>query len=88
MIPSHVMNIDLKDGLCVQLCDTMDCGRPSSSVHGILQARTLELVAMYYSRGPSRTAPRIKPMHPVSPALAGRFFTTAPPGKQLKTGYI
>ena len=25
--------------------------------------------------------PGIKPMSPVSPALAGRFFTTEPPGK-------
>ena len=27
---------------------------------------------------------RIKPMSPASPALAGRFFTTVPPGKPLK----
>ena len=29
--------------------------------------------------------PRIKPSPPVSPALAGRFFTTASPGKPCKT---
>ena len=28
--------------------------------------------------------PGIKPMSPVSPASAGRFFTTEPPGKPLK----
>ena len=28
------------------LCDLMDCGPPDSSVRGILQARTLEWVAM------------------------------------------
>ena len=27
---------------CPTLCDSMDCSLPGSSVHGILQARTLE----------------------------------------------
>ena len=31
---------------CVQLCDPMDCSLPGSSVHGILQARILEWVAI------------------------------------------
>ena len=31
---------------CVQLCDPMDCGLPGSSVHGILQTRILERVAI------------------------------------------
>ena len=35
---------------CVQLCDPMDCGPSGSSVHGILQARILEWVAMPSSR--------------------------------------
>ena len=30
--------------LCPALCDLMDCSPPGSSVHGILQARTLEWV--------------------------------------------
>ena len=30
---------------CPTLCDPMDCSPPGSSVHGILQARTLEWVA-------------------------------------------
>ena len=30
---------------CLTLCDPMDCSPPGSSVHGILQARTLEWVA-------------------------------------------
>ena len=37
----------------VQLCSSMDCSPPGSSVHGILQARTLEWVAMPSSRGSS-----------------------------------
>ena len=36
------------------LCDPMGCSLPSSSVHGIFQARILELVAISHSRGSSR----------------------------------
>ena len=36
------------------LCGPMDCSPPGSSVHGILQARILEWVAMPSSRGSSR----------------------------------
>ena len=36
---------------CPTLCDPMNCSLPSSSVHGILQARILEWVAMPSSRG-------------------------------------
>ena len=32
--------------LCLTLCDPMDCSLPGSSVHGILQARTLERVVI------------------------------------------
>ena len=35
------------------LCDIVDCSLPGSSVHGILQARILEWVAISYSRGSS-----------------------------------
>ena len=38
---------------CLTLCDPMDCSLPGSSVHGILQARTLEWVAISFSRGSS-----------------------------------
>ena len=33
------------------LCDPMDCSPPGSSVHGILQARILEWVAISFFRG-------------------------------------
>ena len=46
--------------LCPTLCDPMDYSLPSSSVHGLLQARILEWVAIPFSR--------------VS-CIAGRFFT-------------
>ena len=35
---------------CLTLGNPMDCGSPGSSVHGILQARILEWVAMPSSR--------------------------------------
>ena len=40
--------------LCPTLCDPMDCSPPGSSVHGILQARILEWVAIPFSRGSSQ----------------------------------
>ena len=38
----------------VHLCDPVDLSLPGSSVHGILQARTLEWVAIPFSRGSSQ----------------------------------
>ena len=35
---------------CLTLCSPVDCSLPDSSVHGILQARILEWVAMPFSR--------------------------------------
>ena len=35
---------------CPTLCDPMDCSLPGFSVHGILQARTLEWVAISFSK--------------------------------------
>ena len=40
--------------LCPTFCDPMLYSPPGSSVHGILQARTLEWVAITSSRGPSQ----------------------------------
>ena len=37
------------------LCDPTDCSPPGSSVHGILQERILEWVAITFSRGSSHT---------------------------------
>ena len=39
-------------------CDPMDCSLPGNSVHGILQARILEWVAMPFSKGSSRPRDR------------------------------
>ena len=39
--------------LCLTLCDPMNCSPPSSSVHGILQAKILDWVAFYFFRASS-----------------------------------
>ena len=54
---------------CLTLCNPMDCSQPGSSVHGILQARILEWIAMPSSRGSSQPRNQTR----VSCA-AGRFF--------------
>ena len=60
------------------LCDPVDCSPPGSSVHGILQARMLERVAMPSSRGSSQ--PRVR-TH-VS-CIGRQLLPLAPPGKTL-----
>ena len=57
---------------CPTLCDPMYYNPPGSSVHGILQARIGEL-----------PHPGIEPE---SLVLAGRFFTTEPPGMPCLMG--
>ena len=52
--------------LCLTLWNPRDCSLPGSSVHGILQARILEWVAIFSSR--DLPDPGIKT---ASPALAG-----------------
>ena len=54
----------------------MDCSWPGSSVHGILQARILEWVAIPSPRNLSD--PGIEPR---SPALQADSLTSEPPGK-------
>ena len=55
---------------CPTLCDPMDCNLPGSSIHGIFQARTLEWVAISFSRRSSQP----KDWTLVS-CIVGRSFT-------------
>ena len=58
--------------------------RQAPQVHGIFQAKILEWVAISSSRRSSWAREQeVTNPHPVSSALAGRFFTTEPPGKSL-----
>ena len=58
------------------LCNPVDYGPPDSSLHGILQARILEWIAIPFSRG-------IFPIQESNPGsyIARKFFTIEPPGK-------
>ena len=64
--------------LCPNLRNNMGCSSPpGSSIHGILQARILQWIAIFFSRGISRDWTWVS-------CIAGRFFTTEPQGKPLK----
>ena len=65
--------------LCPTLWDPMDGSPPGSPASGILQARTLEWVAISLSKVSSQS--RIKT---AAPALVGGFFTTDWPGVNQK----
>ena len=55
---------------CPTSCDPIDCSLPGSSVHGILQVRILEWVAIPFPRGPSQPRDRTQDYH-----IASRLFT-------------
>ena len=68
--------------LCPTLCDSMDCGLPGSSDHGISQAKNTEVGCHFLLQGIFPTQGS-NPHLLLSPELAGRFFTTRPPGKLI-----
>ena len=62
---------------CPALPDPTDCSLPGSSVHGILQARILEWVAIPFSRGSSQ------PRNPAQVScIAGDSLLSEPPWKK------
>ena len=70
-----------KDCVWAQLCpthhDPMDCSPSGSSVCEIFQARILEWIAIFSSRGSSQ--PRDQTCVSWCSCTAGRFFTVEPP---------
>ena len=52
------------------LWDPVDCSPPGFSVHGILQARILEWIAILFSRGTSQPRDQI-----LVSCITDRFFT-------------
>ena len=60
----------------------MDCSPAGSSVHEISQAAVLEWVALSFSRG--SFWPRHWTHVSCHSCIAGRFFTTGPPGKPIR----
>ena len=82
------MYVWMKTPLCPTLCDATDCSPWGSSVHGVLQARIPEWVAISSSRGSSLSRDWTC-IFWVS-CIAGRFFThwaTAEAPKSLVYSY-
>ena len=74
------VNVKVKSLSRVRLCDPMDCSPPGSSVHGILQARILEWVAISFSRGSSRPRDQTQVSH-----IA---LTSEPPGGKARMNAV
>ena len=68
---------------CPTLCNRMDYNLPGSSVHGILQARILEWVAVSFSKGSS--CPRDQTQ---LSCLAGDSLSLSHQGSPLSTYYV
>ena len=67
---------------CLTLCDPMESSPPGSSVHGILQARILECIAIFFFKGPSRprNQTHIRGVSYVS-CIGRQVLYAVPPGK-------
>ena len=70
-------NCSLVTKSCPTLCDPMDCNLPVSSVHGISQARILEQIAIFFSRGSSQPKDQTHIF-----CIGNGFFITEPPGER------
>ena len=70
------VKVSISHWVCLTLCDPTDCSLPGSSVHGTLQARILEWVAISFSRGSSR--PRDRTWFPI---LQADSLQSKPPGR-------
>ena len=64
---------------CVRLCDPMGCSLWAPLSMGF--SRQESWSGLPFLPPGDLPDPGIKPVSPVSPALAGGFFTTEPPGK-------
>ena len=75
---STVLLLLLSRSVYLTHCDPIDYSPPGSSVHRILQARILELVAMPSCRGSFQLKDQTWVF-----CTVGRLFTSEPPGKPL-----
>ena len=67
---------------CLTLCKPVTCSPSGVSVHVIYQARTLEQVAISFSRGSSR--PRDQTHVSCVSCIEGRFLPSEPSGKPIR----
>ena len=70
---------------CSTLCDFRDCSLPGSSVHGILQARVLEWVAMPSSRGSSWPKDQVHVLNPGLPHCTQILYHLSHQGSSVET---
>ena len=71
---------------CLTLCNPMDCSLPGSSVHGILQARILEWVAVSFSMKPTGGSITQLPCHSVEITLSFvQQFPKVPSGTESQS---
>ena len=68
---------------CPTLCDPMDSNLPGSAVHGILQAKIVEWVAISFSRGFSQPRDQTQVSR-----IAGGFFTVWATREALFRGQV
>ena len=68
---------------CLTFCGPMDCNQPGSSVHGISKQEYWS--GLPFSPPGDLPDPGTEPEFLVSPAVAGRFFISAPSGKPYKS---
>ena len=68
---------------CLTLCNPMEYSPPGSSVHGTLQARILEWVAIPFSRGSSWPRDQTQVSH-----ISGWFFTIWATREALNTNEV
>ena len=80
---TSLVTVLLVTQLCPTLCETTDCSPPGSTIHGILQARILECIAISFSRDLSD--PGLKPG---SPALQADSLLSEPPGTIIREAQI
>ena len=66
---------------CLTLCDPMDCSLPGSSVHGILQARILEWIAVPCCRRSSDSGIKLESLCLLHQQVGSLIL--APPGNSL-----
>ena len=70
ILPQFYLSCHSVTQLCLTPCNPIECSPPEFSVHGILQARIQEWVAIAFSRGPSWSRDQTQVF-----CIAGRFFT-------------
>ena len=63
-------------------CDPMNCNLPGSFCRWNFQGKNTGMGCHFLSPG-DLSNPGIEPTSPLSPPLAGRFFTTVPLGKSI-----